>query len=85
MVIGGQTHRGPNATSSAIIFDPDTKTFDHSLPSLNIPRIGLACVTFNSVTHDRREVVLAVGGIGEATAEVYDYTQPNAMWTQSNH
>ena len=88
MIIGGQTHVGLNATSSAFIFDPDTKTFDYSLPSLTIPRLGLACVVFNSVMHNRREVVLAVGGGDDydiPTAEVYDYTQTNAVWTQSNY
>ena len=35
--------------------------------------------------HDNREVVLAVGGLFRATAEVLDYTQPNAEWTQSNY
>ena len=35
--------------------------------------------------HDNRPVVLAVGGLGQATAEVYDYTQPNAEWQESKH
>ena len=35
------------------------------------------CATFNSPMHDNREVVLAVGGYGQATAQVLDYSQPN--------
>ena len=38
-----------------------------------------------SPMHDNRPVVLAVGGSGEETAEVYDYTQPNAEWQESKH
>jgi len=29
-----------------------------------------------------RPVVLAVGGEGQATAEVLDFTQPNSTWTE---
>ena len=43
------------------------------------------CAVFNSAMHDNREVVLAVGGLHEATAEVLDHTQPNAEWTESNY
>ena len=35
--------------------------------------------------HDNREVVLAVGGSGTATAEVLDYTQTNPAWEESNY
>merc|ERR1712008_136738 len=38
--------------------------------------------TFNSPMHDNREVVLAVGGNQQATAEVLDYTQPNPEWRE---
>ena len=46
--------------------------------------LGLGCAVFKSVLHENREVVLAVGGYGQATAEVYDYTQTNASWAMSN-
>ena len=38
MIIGGDRDE---TEQSVIIFDPDGKTFDHSLPSLNEERIGL--------------------------------------------
>jgi hypothetical protein len=86
MIIGGTINWEQNETSkNVIIFDPDTKTFDHSTPPLNYARIGLGCVVFKSIMHDNREVVLAVGGYGQETAEMYDYTQPNATWTKSNY
>ena len=70
---------------SVIVFDPDTETFDISLPSLRTHRFNFGCAVFKSAMHDNREVVLAVGGLFRATAEVLDYTQPNAEWTQSNY
>ena len=48
-------------------------------------RWSAGCATFNSAMHENREVVLAVGGRNEATAEVLDHTQPNAEWTESNY
>ena len=83
MIIGGGLDE--EIQQNVIIFDPDAKTFVHSLPSLNYARFGLGCAVFNSTMHENREVVLAVGGYGQATAEVYDYTQPYAVWTQSNY
>ena len=86
MIIGGIIGWGQNETSqSVIIFDPNTKTFDQSLPSLNYDRYGLGCAVFKSALHDNREVVLAVGGYSQATAEVYDYTHPNTKWTNSKY
>ena len=70
---------------SVIVFDPNTETFDISLPSLKYNRTYVGCAVFNSAMHDNREVVLAVGGWKQATAEVWDYTQPNAEWTESNY
>ena len=86
MIIGGIIGRDQNETSkSVIIFDPNSKTFDQSPPPLNYDRYGLGCAVFNSALHDNREVVLAVGGYSQATAEVYDYTHPNATWTNSKY
>jgi hypothetical protein len=70
---------------SAIIFHPDTKKFDQSLPPLTFDRFDAGCAAFKSPLHDNREVVLAVGGFRQATAEVLDYTQPNPAWTKSNY
>ena len=80
MIIGGNRNE---TEQSVVTYDPAAKKFDHSLPSLNEERIGLGCAVFKSILHDNREVVLAVGGYGLATAEVYDYTQSNATWTMS--
>ena len=55
-----------------------------ALPPLTIlTEVVFGCATFNSPMHENREVVLAVGGYWEATAEVLDYTQPNPAWTES--
>ena len=70
---------------SVIILHPDTEDFDQSLPSLIFDRTRFGCAAFNSPMHDNREVVLAVGGGGQATAEVLDYSQPNPAWTTSNY
>ena len=80
MLLGGDPDR-----KSAIILHPDTETFDQSLPPLTFGRWSFGCATFNSPMHDNREVVLAVGGEGQATAEVLDYSQPNPAWTTSNY
>ena len=77
MLLGGHPD-----TKSAIIFHPDTETFDQSLPSMIHDRSHFGCALFNSPLHDNREVVLAVGGRYQATAEVLDYTQPNQAWTE---
>jgi len=79
MLLGGYPDENKK---SAIIFHPDTEEFDQSLPSLTFGREKFGCATFNSPLHDNREVVLAVGGKYQATAEVLDYTQPNPAWTQ---
>jgi len=49
---------------------------------LTFDRFAAGCAAFKSPLHDNREVVLAVGGLDETTAEVLDYTQPNPAWTQ---
>ena len=78
MLLGGFPDK-----KTVIIFHPDTETFDQSLPPLTFDREGAGCAAFKSPLHDNREVVLAVGGSFEATAEVLDYTQPNPAWTES--
>ena len=70
---------------SIITFNPDTEKFDQSLPPLIFDRLSAGCAAFKSPLHDNREVVLAVGGQYQATAEVLDYTQPNPAWTESNY
>ena len=80
MLLGGNPDR-----KSAIIFHPDTERFDQSLPPLTFDRYQAGCAAFKSPLHDNREVVLAVGGIRQATAEVLDYTQPNPQWRESKY
>ena len=82
MLLGGDSEEN---YKSVIIFDPDTETFDISLPSLRTHRFNFGCAVFKSAMHDNREVVLAVGGLFRATAEVWDYTQLNAEWTDSKY
>jgi len=77
MLLGGDPDE-----KSVIIFHPDTEKFDQSLPPLTFKRFGAGCAAFKSPLHDNREVVLAVGGSKETTAEVLDYTQPNPAWTE---
>ena len=84
MLLGGLGGHTENE-KSAIIFHPDTETFDQTLPPLNYNRRMAGCATFSSPLHDNREVVLSVGGLSQATAEVLDYTQPNQAWTESNY
>ena len=69
---------------SVIVLHPDKKEFQQSLPPLIFERRDCGCATFNSPMHGNREVVLAVGGRYQATAEVLDYTQRNPSWTESN-
>jgi hypothetical protein len=80
MLLGGSPDR-----KGVILFHPDTEKFDQSLPPLTFVREDAGCAAFKSPLHDNREVVLAVGGIRQATAEVLDYTQPNPVWTESNY
>jgi len=77
MLLGGDLDK-----KSVIVFNPDTEIFDQSLPPLTFKRSDAGCAVFKSPRHDNREVVLAVGGLFEATAEVLDYTQPNPAWTE---
>ena len=84
MVLGGGLQRD-RIGKNVIIFNPDEETFNTSLPSLKHSRSSFGCAVFNSAIHDNREVVLAVGGWNQATAEIWDYTQPNAEWTESNY
>ena len=81
MLLGGYENEN---LKSAIIFHPETG-IDQSLPPLTFERWSFGCATFNSPMHENREVVLAVGGFYQATAEVLDYSQPNPAWTTSNY
>jgi hypothetical protein len=79
MLLGGYPDE-----KSAIILHPESETFDQSLPPMLYDRRSFGCASFYSPLHDNREVVLAAGGY-YATAEILDYSQPNANWTESNY
>ena len=82
MIMGGMPKE---SLKSVIIFDPDTNSFDTSVPSLIHERNDFACVVFNSPLHEMRPVVLAIGGESdEGTAEIYDFTYPGSTWLESN-
>ena len=68
---------------NVIIMDPADNSFTTG-PSLSHFREVAACSLFNSPLHNGRPVVLAAGGDGQATAEVYDYTYAN-QWQTSMH
>ena len=87
MLLGGDPYYPWNLfdSKSVITFDHHTEKFNTSLPPLKFDREHFGCAVFNSAMHENREVVLAAGGYNQATAEVLDYTQPNAEWTESNH
>ena len=80
MLLGGS----PDG-KSAIIFHPESETFDQSLPPMLYGRDDFGCASFYSPLHDNREVVLAAGGSEQAKAEILDYSQTNANWTESNY
>ena len=83
VLILGANPNSPSLYKNVIIFDPAQNTFTTG-PSLSYNRDNAACTLFNSSLHDNRPVVLAAGGWGQATAEVYDYTNDNA-WQTSIH
>ena len=87
MLLGGDPYHPWNLydSKSVITFDYRTEIFNTSLPPLKFDRDSFGCAVFNSAMHENREVVLAAGGNLQATAEVLDYTQPNAEWTESNY
>ena len=70
---------------SVIIYDEQTNNYTSSAPLKN-DRIRAACTLIKeSPGHNNRPIVLVAGGNSQNTAEVYDYTQPNASWQPSKH
>ena len=63
----------------------EDNTFDNG-PDLNYNRDNAGCTIFRSTKHKNRNVVLAVGGYPQSTAEILDYTNPNAnAWEESKY
>ena len=84
MILGAYFPFFPSSLrSNVIIMDPADNSFTTG-PSLSYRRVNAACTLFYSPLHNGRPVVLAAGGIGQTTAEVYDYTNSN-QWQKSIH
>ena len=79
-ILGG---RGPIDYKKVMIFNPADNTFTDG-PTLLYNRYSAGCTIFHSPLHDNRPVIMIAGGLDQATAEVYDYTNGNA-WEESRH
>ena len=83
MIIGGDLQkRSKNVT----LYDPNKYPFNPYVVSdsfLIYDRYRAGCAVYNSPMHHGRPVILMAGGDYQATAEVLDYTQTNASWTES--
>jgi len=77
IIIGGFPRSNLN---SVLVFDPDNNSFNPG-PSLLYDRVYDGCALFSSAKHGGRPVVLSAGG----SAEILDYTVPNAVWERSKH
>jgi len=66
---------------SVLSMDNEANSFNTSLPPLIHDRVA-GCAVFKSPAHNLRPVVLAVGGTGQATAEVLDVTKQNSKWEE---
>ena len=67
------------------MFDPETDTYNSSLPKFNNRFTNGGCTVIRSDYHDGRPVVLLVGGDERNKPEVYDYTTPDAEWEQGKN
>ena len=87
IILGGRSRSHQEGQRSVIVFDVLTKTYKTSgVPLMNNFRPYLGCALIKkSPMHGNRPVVLAIGGNYRTSAEVYDFTQPNASWEDSKH
>ena len=76
MIIGGYP-----TLDDVLVFDQSNNIFTTG-PSTLEKRYYHACTLFNSPLHGNRPIVLAAGGSGSGTAEIYDYTITNE-WQES--
>ena len=81
MIMGGTAYY--DRLNNVFTLNPHDNSSDTSVPSMIYARQRAGCAIFNSPAHDLRPVVLAVGGMDLATAEVFDYTKPSSKWTKS--
>ena len=78
MLIGGHPIR-----NGVLVFDPEDNSFKPG-PSLLYWREFHGCALFFSAKHGGRPVVLSAGDYYEYwTAEILDYSVPNARWERS--
>ena len=78
MIIGGYP-----TLDDVLVFDQSNNIFTTG-PSTLEKRYYHACTLFNSPLHGNRPIVLAAGGDGLVTAEIYDYTITNE-WQESKY
>ena len=78
MIIGGYP-----TLHDVLVFDQSNNIFTTG-PSTLEKRYYHACTLFNSPLHGNRPIVLAAGGDGLVTAEIYDYTITNE-WQESKY
>ena len=80
IIIGGYPS---SLNQNVLVFNQADNSYTTG-PSMSYERRHSACTLFHSDLHNGRPVVLAAGGYGQATAEVYDYTNSN-QWQTSIH
>ena len=67
---------------NTLIYNANSKTF-RSGPSMIYDRRHATCSMFQSILHNDRHVVLCAGGnFDQGTAELLDFSQENAQWTE---
>jgi len=82
LIMGGVGDPDDNRYTT-IMFDPETDTYNSSLPKFKNRFTNGGCTVIRSDYHDGRPVVLLVGGDERNKPEVYDYTTPDAEWEQA--
>ena len=86
LIIGGYSGYQYTRSRNVTLFDPNKYPFNPYVVSdsfLIYDRYRAGCAVYNSPMHNGRPVILMAGGDYQATAEVLDYTQTNASWTES--
>ena len=67
---------------NTMTYNASSETFS-SGPSMIYDRRSAACSMFQSKLHNDRQVVLCAGGLNDnGTAELLDFSQKNAQWTE---
>ena len=88
-IIGGSSYKNYTQfyTKNCWIYDQHSFEFT-SGPEMNDARSFFGWGIFSSSLHNGRQCLLVAGGRGTggrlSSAEILDFTQPNATWTRSN-